>query len=50
MSRNRLSRTSGKSAVPKKRNVDALLERLNKYRGKLPPDFKFNRDAANAPE
>ncbi|ALM84758.1 AbrB/MazE/SpoVT family DNA-binding domain-containing protein [Bordetella sp. N] len=34
-------------AVRKKPTADALLDRLNKYRGKLPPDFKFNRDDAN---
>ncbi|WP_454691869.1 AbrB/MazE/SpoVT family DNA-binding domain-containing protein [Achromobacter aloeverae] len=36
-----------KFAVRKKPGADALLDRLNKYRGKLPPDFKFNRDEAN---
>ena len=35
-------------AVCKKPGADALLERLRAFRGKLPPDFKFSRDEANA--
>lgn len=27
---------------------EALLKRLRTFRGKLPPDFKFDRDDANA--
>jgi antitoxin MazE len=34
--------------VRKKPGANALLERLRAFRGKLPPDFKFNRDEANA--
>ena len=26
-----------------------LLERLRSFRGRLPPDFKFDRDEANGP-
>ena len=36
-----------KFAVRKKPGADALLERLRRLRGKLPADFKFNRDEAN---
>lgn len=35
-------------AVRKKPGTDALLERLRAFRGKLPADFKFCRDEANA--
>jgi antitoxin MazE len=35
-------------AVRKKPGADALLERLRAFRGRLPPDFKFSRDEANA--
>jgi len=35
-------------ALRKKPDVDALFERLRTLRGRLPPDFKFNRDEANA--
>jgi len=35
-------------AVRKKPGADALLDRLRAFRGKLPPDFKFSRDEANA--
>ncbi|THF64877.1 AbrB/MazE/SpoVT family DNA-binding domain-containing protein [Pseudothauera nasutitermitis] len=35
-------------AVRKKPGVDALLARLRQFRGKLPADFKFDRDEANA--
>ncbi|MBS0013993.1 MAG: AbrB/MazE/SpoVT family DNA-binding domain-containing protein [Desulfobacterales bacterium] len=34
--------------VRKKPDRDALLARLRKYRGKLPADFKFDREDANA--
>jgi len=37
-----------KFAVRKKPGVDALLARLRQFRGKLPADFKFDRDEANA--
>lgn len=35
-------------SVRKKPGTEALLERLRSFRGKLPPDFKFSRDEANA--
>jgi len=34
--------------VQKKPGMDALLERLRAFRGRLPPDFKFDREDANA--
>jgi len=34
--------------VKKKPGTDALIERLRAFRGKLPPDFKFSREDANA--
>jgi antitoxin MazE len=34
--------------VRKKAGADELLARLRAFRGKLPADFKFNRDQANA--
>ena len=34
--------------VNKKLGVEAILERLRQYRGKIPADFKFDRDDANA--
>ena len=34
--------------VKKKPDNDAFLIRLRKFRGKLPVDFKFDRDEANA--
>jgi len=34
--------------VQKKPDADALLERLSRFRGKLPPDFRFRREEANA--
>ncbi len=34
--------------VRKKPDRDALLARLRKFRGKLPADFKFDREDANA--
>jgi len=33
--------------VRKKPGKQAILERLRKFRGKLPADFKFDRDDAN---
>ena len=36
-----------KFAIRKKPSADALLERVRRLRGKLPADFKFNRDEAN---
>ena len=35
-------------AVRKKDGRDALLARLRAFRGKLPADFRFERDEANA--
>ena len=35
-------------AVRKKPDAEALLERLRAFRGRLPADFRFNRDEANA--
>ncbi|OWB24271.1 AbrB/MazE/SpoVT family DNA-binding domain-containing protein [Xanthomonas oryzae pv. oryzicola] len=34
-------------AVRKKPGPDAMLERLRAFRGKLPADFRFNREEAN---
>jgi antitoxin MazE len=34
--------------VKKKSSKEDLLEQLRKFRGKLPDDFKFDRDEANA--
>ncbi|WYX24891.1 AbrB/MazE/SpoVT family DNA-binding domain-containing protein [Achromobacter xylosoxidans] len=34
--------------IRKKPGADALLKRLRAFRGKLPADFKFDRDEANA--
>lgn len=34
--------------VKKKPDNDVFLMRLREFRGKLPADFKFNRDEANA--
>ena len=34
--------------VKKKPGNDAILARLRQFRGKLPADFKFDRDDANA--
>lgn len=33
--------------IAKKPNREALLARLRQFRGKLPADFKFERDEAN---
>ena len=35
-------------AVRKKPGPDALLKRLRAFRGRLPADFRFERDEANA--
>ena len=35
-------------AIKKKPGTEALLARLRSFRGKLPADFKFSRDEANA--
>lgn len=34
-------------AVARKPDRAALLERLRAFRGRLPPDFRFDRDEAN---
>jgi antitoxin MazE len=34
--------------VARKPGRDELLERLRTFSGRLPPDFKFDRDEANA--
>ena len=39
------SRQFGIARKPKR---DELLRRLRSFRGRLPPDFKFDRDEANA--
>ncbi len=35
-------------AITRKPSRDELLARLRAFRGRLPPDFKFDRDEANA--
>jgi antitoxin MazE len=35
-------------AVARKPGREDLLKRLRAFRGRLPPDFKFDRDEANA--
>lgn len=35
-------------AVRRKPGRDELLKRLRAFRGRLPPDFKFDREEANA--
>ena len=35
-------------AVTRKPGREELLKRLRAFRGRLPPDFKFDRDKANA--
>jgi antitoxin MazE len=35
-------------AVARKPSREELLKRLLAFRGRLPPDFKFDRDEANA--
>ena len=34
--------------VARKPGREELLKRLHNFRGRLPPDFKFDRDEANA--
>ena len=34
--------------VRKNADRDEILDRLREFRGKLPPDFRFDRDEANA--
>lgn len=34
--------------IARKPGRDELLKRLRAFRGRLPPDFKFDRDEANA--
>jgi antitoxin MazE len=34
--------------IARKAGRDELLRRLREFRGRLPPDFKFDRDEANA--
>jgi antitoxin MazE len=34
--------------IARKPGREELLERLRSFRGRLPPDFKFDRDEANA--
>jgi antitoxin MazE len=34
--------------VARKAGCEELLKRLRAFRGRLPPDFKFDRDEANA--
>lgn len=36
--------------VKKKPSTEELLARLRKYRGRLPADFRFNREEANTRE
>ena len=33
--------------IAKAEDMQTFLERIRKYRGRLPPDFKFDRDEAN---
>ena len=37
-----------KFAIARKPGREELLKRLRAFRGRLPPDFKFDRDEANA--
>lgn len=34
--------------IVKRPGTEEFLQQLRKYRGKMPPDFKFDRDEANA--
>ncbi len=34
--------------ITSKPDLDALFERLRKFRGRLPADFKFDREEANS--
>jgi hypothetical protein len=40
--------TKDAAALELKTDVDALLQRLRALRGRMPADFKFDRDEANA--
>ena len=42
------SLTGDSSGVARKPGRDELLKRLRTFRGRLPADFKFDRDEANA--
>ncbi len=35
-------------AVARKPDQEALIQRLREFRGRMPADFKFDRDEANA--
>lgn len=35
-------------AIARKPDRDTLIERLREFRGRMPADFKFDRDEANA--
>jgi len=37
-----------KFGIARKSGREELLKRLRAFRGRLPPDFKFDRDEANA--
>lgn len=37
-----------KMTAVRKRDREALIKRLRTFRGRLPNDFKFDRDEANA--
>jgi antitoxin MazE len=41
-------REPGALEVARSTDRDALFKRLEKYRGRLPADFKFDREEANA--
>jgi len=34
-------------AIRRKAGLDEMLARVRRFRGKLPPDFRFDRDEAN---
>ncbi len=37
----------GRLTVARKPDVEELMERVRGLRGRMPPDFRFDRDAAN---
>jgi antitoxin MazE len=37
----------GRFAVERKPDVEELLARLTRFEGRLPPDFRFDREEAN---
>ena len=43
-----MSPMRGELGVARKPGRDELLKRLRAFRGRLPPDFKFDREEANA--